>query len=206
MSESVSTNVAGLLLAAGAGRRMGQPKALLRRADGVPVIDAAVGALFDGGCTTVTVVLGAAAGDATALLDDAGWVDDPEVRLVVADNWADGMGASLQAGLESLATSPAEAALITLVDLPDVTGAVHSRVLASASGPGALARATYDGRPGHPVLIGRHHWAGAAAAAEGDRGARSYLDGHECADVSCEDLATGVDLDHPDDPRPTLDQ
>lgn len=202
MSEIVSTEVAGLLLAAGAGRRMGQPKALLRRADGVPVIDEAVGALFDGGCTTVAVVLGAAADAATALLDDAGWVEDPDVQLVIADTWAEGMGASLRAGLESLATSPAEAALITLVDLPDVTGAVHSRVLTSASGPGALARATYDGRPGHPVLIGRDHWAGAAAAAVGDRGARAYLDGHECVDVPCEDLATGLDLDSPEDPRP----
>jgi len=199
-----STTVAGLLLAAGAGRRMGQPKALLRRPDGVPLIDEAVGALFESGCTTVAVVLGAAADEATTLLRDAGWVEDPDVRVVVADHWAEGMGASLRAGLEALTAEDADAALVTLVDLPDVTARVHARVLDAATGRTTLARASYAGRPGHPVLIGREHWAGVAATAVGDRGARDYLDGHGCTHVACEDLATGVDLDNPEDLGPTL--
>lgn len=202
MSRNGSTKVAGLLLAAGAGRRMGQPKALLRRADGVPLIDEAVGALFEGGCTTVAVVLGAAADEAATLLRDAGWAEDPDVRLVVAERWAEGMGASLRAGLDALTAEAADAALVSLVDLPDVTGRVYARVLAAATGPGTLARATYAGRPGHPVLIGRDHWAGVAAVAVGDRGARDYLDAHDAVAVPCEDLATGIDLDNPEDLRP----
>ena len=83
----------GLLLAAGAGTRMGRPKALV---DGW--LTRAVDSLESAGCDGVTVVLGAGADEASALLADAG----VEVRQVVAADWADGMGASLRAGLESL--------------------------------------------------------------------------------------------------------
>ena len=62
----------------------------------------------------------------------------------------------------------------------------------------ALARSTYDGVVGHPVLIGRDHWAGVAATAEGDRGARDYLREHPPVLVECGDLASGVDQDTPD--------
>ena len=192
-------STAGLLLAAGAGRRMGGPKALLRDGHGVPFLDRAVGTLLDGGCDTVTVVLGAAADDARLLLDEAGWTADPAVDVVVAPDWAEGMGASLRTGLSALLAGGATAALVTLVDLPDVDAAVLRRVAAAGSGPGALVRATYAGRPGHPVLIGREHWAGVAATARGDRGAREYLQAHAATSCECGDLATGRDLDRPED-------
>ena len=191
--------VAGLLLAAGAGRRMGGPKALLRDPRGVPYLDRSVGLLLDGGCDRVTVVLGAAAEDARVLLDEAGWSDDPAVDVVVADDWDEGMGASLRTGLRALAAGEADAALVTLVDLPDVDEPVLRRVLGSGSGPSGLVRATYDGQPGHPVLIGRDHWTGVAATAEGDRGARGYFRTHEPVSCECGDLATGRDLDRPED-------
>ena len=53
--------VDGLLLAAGAGSRMGRPKALVRGDDGEPWMVRSVRALTDGGCAQVTVVLGASA-------------------------------------------------------------------------------------------------------------------------------------------------
>ena len=177
---------------------MGQPKALLRDAAGVPYVDRAVGLLLEG-CDTVTVVLGASADEARALLDEAGWTDDPAVDVVVADDWPEGMGASLRTGLSALQDGPGDAALVTLVDLPDVDDAVLRRVLDTASGPTALVRATYDGRPGHPVLLGRDHWAGVVATAEGDRGARTYLAAHEPVACECGDLATGRDVDRPED-------
>ena len=192
-------SVGGLLLAAGAGRRMGGPKALLRDARGVPYLDRGVGVLLDGGCSRVTVVLGAAAADARVLLDEAGWTDDPAVDVVVAPDWDEGMGASLRAGLTALADGECEAAVVTLVDLPDVDDAVLRRVLAAGSGASVLVRATYDGRPGHPVLLGRDHWAGVVAGAEGDQGARVYLAAHEPVACECGDLATGRDLDRPED-------
>src|SRR4051812_48439359 len=98
---------------------MGGPKALLRDPHGVPYLDRTVGLLLDGGCDRVTVVLGASATDARALLDEAGWSADDAVDVVVADDWDEGMGASLRAGLRALGDSDADAALVTLVDLPD---------------------------------------------------------------------------------------
>ncbi len=189
----------GVLLAAGAGRRMGGPKALLRDASGVPFVDRAVGRLLDGGCEGVTVVIGASADEVRALLDEAGWSLDDAVSAVVADEWAEGMGASLRAGLTALATAPVEvtAALVSLVDLPDVGDDVVRRVLGSGAGQDVLARASYDGVAGHPVLLGRGHWPGVVAAVTGDRGARDYLRGRDVKLVECGDLATGRDVDRP---------
>jgi CTP:molybdopterin cytidylyltransferase MocA len=194
--------VDGLLLAAGAGRRMGGPKSLLLDEHGVPFLHRAVRLLVDGGCASVTVVLGASAPVATALLDEADWSRDGVIDVVVAPDWAEGMGASLRAGLRSLAAGNADAALVTLVDLPDVDVPVLRRVLGRGSGRDALVRATYDGRPGHPVLLGRDHWAGVAATAAGDHGARDYLAAHGAAACECGDLATGRDLDRPEDLPP----
>ena len=85
--------------------------------------------------------------------------------------------------------------MVTLVDLPDVTAAVVRRLLDQPDTEDVLARATYDGRPGHPVLLGRAHWAGVLESAAGDRGARDYLATHDVTTVECWDLATGVDVD-----------
>lgn len=191
-------SVLGLLLAAGAGRRMGTPKALLLDERGRSFVTRAVAALRDGGCDEVLVVVGAEAGEVTALLDES-------VPVVVAEDWAEGMGASLRAGLAAAQDTSATSALVTLVDLPDVDAAVVRRVLEQAApGRRALARATYGGVPGHPVLIGRDHWAGVLASAEGDRGARDYLREHPPDLVECGDLATGRDVDTPEHLREEL--
>ena len=158
-------NVHGLLLAAGAGRRYGGPKALV---DGW--LQHALGALADGGCADRTVVLGAESDRVRPLVP-------PDVAVVVADGWAEGMGASLRAGLAHL--SGADAVIVHLVDLPDVGAEVVRRVVAAADDASALARATYDGTPGHPVLLGREHWPGVIASAGGDQGARAYLATHD---------------------------
>jgi CTP:molybdopterin cytidylyltransferase MocA len=147
--------VHGLLLAAGAGRRMGQPKALMHDPDGTSWLVRSIDVLKEGGCEDVTVVLGA---------------------LPYA----------------------ADAVVVSLVDLPDVDAAVVRRVAAAASGSGALARAAYDGVPGHPVLIGSTHWAAVATEVAGDAGARSYLARHDVVLVECGDLATGRDVDRRD--------
>ena len=177
----------GLLLAAGAGTRMGRPKALVSDESG-SWLERGVRVLDDGGCAGVTVVLGARSSEAVSFLDGLG------VDLVIAHDWEAGMSASLVAGLRGM-PGDADAALVMLVDLPDVTAEVVRRLLATDSGPDTLARASYDGRPGHPVLLGRSHWAGVAATATGDRGARDYLDAHGPQLVECGDLATGDDVD-----------
>lgn len=179
----------GLLLAAGAGSRMGRPKALVSDADG-SWLERGVRVLDDGGCSGVTVVLGARSAEAVAFLDGLG------VDVVIAHDWEAGMSASLVAGLRGMPTD-VDGALVLLVDLPDVTSVVVRRVLETGVGPTTLARAAYDGRPGHPVLLGRDHWAGVVASAAGDEGARDYLRAHEHLLVECGDLATGEDVDGP---------
>ncbi|HET8599697.1 MAG TPA: nucleotidyltransferase family protein [Segeticoccus sp.] len=192
--------VAGILLAAGAGRRMGEPKALVRDDHGTPWLLRTLRALHDGGVPDVTVVLGAAVAEARQLLAAA----EVQARSVTATDWSEGMGASLRRGLQALdGQADTDAALVMLVDLPDVGPDVVARVLAAAEqavAEGAparqlLLRARYAGRPGHPVLLGRAHWAGVAALAQGDRGARAYLTAHAAADIECGDLATGRDVD-----------
>lgn len=191
--------VRGLVLAAGSGSRMGRPKALIRpRPDGPTLVERAVDVLVHGGCEEVTVVVGAAADEVVAVLDAA----SREVDVVRCENWSEGMGASLRAGLAAMvARAEVEAVLITLVDLPDVGPAVVRRVLAAAEGElrTQLSRAAYGGVPGHPTLIGRDHWAGVIEVALGDRGARDYFRAHEHRLVECGDLATGRDVDSPAD-------
>ena len=185
----------GLLLAAGGGRRMGVPKALVHDPDGTSWLLRSVQALREGGCREVTVVLGARADEAGALLDGSG------ARLVVAADWAEGLAASLRAGLASLDPTTATLAVVLLVDLPDVGADVIRRVREVANGRvEALARATYSGSPGHPVVIGAAHWQGAIAASTGDAGARGYLAGRAVELVECGDLATGRDRDTPTEP------
>jgi len=190
----------GLLLAAGAGRRMGTPKALLRDGTGITFVVRAVEVLRNGGCDEVSVVVGASAHEVSALLGDA------DVHMVHAHvhahHWDEGMGASLRAGLGDALAGDATCALVSLVDLPDVDERVVRRMLKSRPPDprAALARAAYDGDPGHPVLIGRDHWAGVIASATGDRGARDYLaePEHRPVLVECGDLASGRDVDTPE--------
>ena len=186
--------VSGLLLAAGAGSRMGRPKALVHDDDGRSWLRRSVEVLLAGGCDDVVVVLGAAAPTARTLLpEDLGAVD-----VVEAEAWAEGLSASLRAGLTRLGERDAGAAVVLLVDLPDLVPAVVARLLPLAT-PDALARAAYAGEPGHPVVLGREHWAGVAESTAGDRGARPYLRAHaeQVRLVECADLATGADQDTP---------
>jgi len=194
-------DVAGLVLAAGAGRRMGTPKALLVDADGTSRVAATVEALRRGGCPRVTVVVGAQAEAAGPRAAAAG------ADVLVAERWAEGMGESLREGLAALSAGGARAVLVTLVDLPDVGAEVVRRVLdtwhAEGESADALVRATYGGRPGHPVLLGRQHWTPLAERLSGDVGAGPYLAEHHAGrkviEVSCEDLATGRDVDRPEE-------
>ncbi|MFF5955802.1 nucleotidyltransferase family protein [Streptomyces luteogriseus] len=183
--------VAGLLLAAGGGRRLGgRPKALLPHR-GRPLVEHAVRVLREGGCTTVHVVLGAQADDVRARASLPGCV------LVDNPGWEQGMGSSLRAGLDALTGTGARAALVSLVDQPGIGPEAVARILAAYGGEESLVSAAYDGVRGHPVLFGAAHWAGIAATATGDRGARAYLKEHRPAItlVECGDVARPYDID-----------
>ena len=182
--------VAGLVLAAGRGSRFGRPKALAKDKGGSWLRRAAA-LLLDAGCDRVVVVLGAAADKAVAHLEGL-----PRISAVVAADWDRGLSASLRAGLGALTPSDARVAVVTLVDLPDLHGGVVARLLDRlGTAPDVLGRASYDGRPGHPVLLGRDHWPALFAEVTGDSGAQAYLARQGATQVDCSDLATGADVD-----------
>ncbi|RMB79588.1 NTP transferase domain-containing protein [Streptomyces shenzhenensis] len=190
-NQGNGTPVAGLLLAAGGGRRLGgRPKALLAHR-GRPLVEHAVAVLRAAGCARVHVVLGAAADTVRDRADLSGCV------LVDNPDWAAGMGSSLRAGLGSLAGTGDRAALVSLVDQPGIGAEAVGRVRAAYRDETSLASAAYAGVRGHPVLLGSAHWPGVVAAATGDRGARAYLKAHEEAItlVECGDVARPYDID-----------
>ncbi|KAA0104642.1 NTP transferase domain-containing protein [Mycolicibacterium sp. P1-5] len=172
---------AGVLLAAGAGARYGMPKVLAAQGGW---LRSAVAALSGGGCGDVVVVLGAAI------------VAVPyPARAVVADDWRQGIGSSLQSGLAAI--SHAGYAVILTVDTPDIGADIVGRVIGAArSSPSGIARAVYAGRPGHPVVVARRHWPALQEALHGDEGARRFLAARsDVVAVDCADLATGRDID-----------
>lgn len=181
--------VVGVVLAAGAGTRAGGPKAVRRTAAGVPWLHLVVRRLLDGGCAEVVVVLGASAPAAGALVP-------AEAVPVVCVRWADGLSASLRAGLEATARlrPTAVAVAVTPVDIPDGNPATLRRLLPRLSSD-CLVRATFEGRPGHPVLIGRDHWRPFADSLSGDAGGAGYLRSHGAVPVECGDLESGDDHD-----------
>ncbi|MER6106312.1 nucleotidyltransferase family protein [Streptomyces sp. NPDC001832] len=187
--------VAGLLLAAGGGRRLGgQPKALLEHR-GRPLVEHAVRVLREGGCDRVHVVVGAAAEEVQARADLVG------CTVTVNPEWTEGMGSSLRAGLGALSGTGADAALVLLVDQPGIGAGAVARVRSAYRSRTSLVAASYDGERGHPVLFGADRWADIAAGAVGDQGARAYLRAHRDAItlVECSDVAQAYDIDTVED-------
>ncbi|WP_330441250.1 NTP transferase domain-containing protein [Micromonospora sp. NBC_00821] len=181
---------AGLLLAAGAGRRYGRPKALVEL-DGVPLVRRGITLLSDGGCRPVHVVLGAGADQMPDL---------PGAVLVRHDRWFDGLGSSLLKGLASLPAA-APAAVVVLVDQPLLSPIAVRRVRAAYADGAVIAVATYAGRRGHPILLTRRTWPLLNGYAVGDRGARDLLRDRPdlVVEVPCDDVGSPVDVDTPAD-------
>jgi CTP:molybdopterin cytidylyltransferase MocA len=182
--------VAALVLAAGGGRRYGMPKALVEYGGSLLVERAVRTAAAV--CDPVLVVLGAQAVDVWRTADLSG------ATVLANRDWETGMASSLRTGLDGLRGWPGrvDAVLVLLVDMPGMTPAALAR-MAEHAAPDALAVPTYDGVRGHPVLLGREHWAGVAASATGDEGARAYLAAHPVTEVDCTGLADPTDLDVP---------
>jgi CTP:molybdopterin cytidylyltransferase MocA len=175
--------VAGILLAAGEGSRLGQPKALVELG-GEPLARRGVALLRQGGAAPIVVVTGAVA------------VDLPGVLAVYNPDWRSGMGSSLAAGLAAVPDS-CHAAVIALVDQPLVGPEAVRRLIAAHAGGASIAVAAYHGQPRNPVLLAREHWAGVIALAVGDAGARPFLRAHPglVTSVECGDTGRPDDLD-----------
>jgi molybdenum cofactor cytidylyltransferase len=177
--------IAGLVLAAGAGRRFGAESKLLADFRGRPLVEHAIGAMTAvPELERVVVVLGSRSGELMAA------VDFGRAEPVVCTDWEAGQAASLRCGLA--AVTEAERVIVTLGDEPALTPVAIARFLAQPGG----ARAVYHGRPGHPVVLGPDQLA-AVHALRGDEGARSLLQGGP--QIECSDLCRPHDVDTRED-------
>jgi CTP:molybdopterin cytidylyltransferase MocA len=183
----MAADVAGILLAAGEGSRLGQPKALVDVA-GQPLAARGVELLRAGGAAPVIVVTGAAA------------VDLAGVITVHNPRWRTGMGSSLAAGLATVPDS-CTAAVIALVDQPLVGTESVSRLIAAHRAGAGVVVAAYDGQPRNPVLLARQHWPEVIELATGDSGARQFLRARPdlVTLVECGDTGRPDDIDTPAD-------
>ncbi|WP_350003024.1 nicotine blue oxidoreductase [Pseudarthrobacter sp. WHRI 8279] len=202
MRNTKGARTTGVVLAAGAGTRLGRgPKALLPYR-GRPLVESVAAALLDGGCREVVVVLGAGAGDVQA----AAGLD--RCRIVVNQDWRSGMGSSLLLG--NATADARDHLMVSLVDQPGVTAATVRRLLA-AHRPGRVTAAAYDGgaaategggghRRGHPLVIDSALRQAVADTVAGDAGARAFLRAHPdlVDEVDCSDLSSGLDVDAPE--------
>jgi nicotine blue oxidoreductase len=175
--------VAGLVLAAGAGRRFGRPKALVEY-QGERLVDRAVRLLETGGCEPVFVVAGAA----PLVVQGATVVENP--------GWDEGMGSSVRVGLDALA-GLADAVVIVPVDTPWIGPDAVRRLISARA---QVATATYGGRRGHPVLLAAEHWPAVRETAVGDVGARAFLAANPAliTPVACDGTGRPDDVDTPD--------
>jgi CTP:molybdopterin cytidylyltransferase MocA len=177
---------AGIVLSAGSGTRFGTSTTtkLLAELGGRPLLEHAVRAQ----CAVpelerVVVVLGAAAHEVRAR------VSLGRAEAVVCEDWADGQSASLRSGVDAL--DGADRVIVTLGDAPLITPEVIRLFLDQPGG----TRATYDGRPGHPVVLGPEQLA-AVSRLRGDEGARRLLSGARM--IECGQLCAGIDIDTPE--------
>jgi CTP:molybdopterin cytidylyltransferase MocA len=221
----VDTRVAGILLAAGEGSRLGRPKALVEFG-GRTLAERGVAMLKAAGADPIVLVTGAAR------------VSVAGARTVRNLDWRTGMGSSLAAGLSALETVEREAAdrgvlrqepidwavvdrkarrltarpaaappeliaaaVIALADQPLVGSAAVARLIAAFAAGSPVAVAAYGGKPRNPVLIGREHWDAAVDMAVGDIGARPFLRARPelVTLVECADTGSPFDIDTPQD-------
>jgi CTP:molybdopterin cytidylyltransferase MocA len=177
--------ITGLVLAAGAGRRLGRPKAEVVLG-GVRLIDRAVQTLLAGGCQQVV-----------AVVRSEGITVDGAIAVVnpAAD---DGMGSSLRTGLAALPDGT-EAVVVTLVDLPDIAPTEIRSMIGWYRNGASILVIRRDGVRSHPVLIARRWFNAFAGAAHDDQGGRAFFAQH-WDDVDFLDLPNAItDIDTPED-------
>lgn len=185
-AEGAGSGIGGLVLAAGASRRFGAQKQLADL-DGVPMLEHSLRTMRSAPVGRVVVVLGSAADEILARVNLHG--ADP----IVCRRWEEGQSASLACGLAELADC--EAVVVTLGDQPRVSPDAIRRVIGRRNGALAI-RATYNGNPGHPVLLEQALFE-PLRDVTGDKGARNLLLSVAVHDIPCDDLGGGEDVDTP---------
>jgi CTP:molybdopterin cytidylyltransferase MocA len=190
----VKKNAAGIVLAAGEGRRFGGPKALVRLS-GVSLVERAASVLQEGGCQPVIVVLGAGADEVEQDCDLQG------ANVVRNEAWQTGIASSLLIGLDAAERAGAEAAVVLHADQPLVTAALIARLIAAWREEDKSVIACFVGEPVSPTLIDGRRWGEIRSSVVGDRGAKEVLlrEPALVALIDCDDVGDPRDVDSPED-------
>ncbi len=192
---AVSPTVAAIVLAAGASRRLGQPKQSVSYG-GETLLERAIRLARDAGAAPLVVVLGA--GEklirASVAMGDA--------ICVINENWEQGIASSIHAGLGTFdaGTAGAAGALIMSCDQPRLT-ADHLRALLrefAVGGADSIVASAYACVVGIPAVFPRCAFPNLFAL-RGDKGARALLVDPPCALVSIAFDGGEVDIDRPED-------
>jgi molybdenum cofactor cytidylyltransferase len=186
-SEMKDSGTAAIVLAAGASTRMGTAKQLLRL-DGRPLLEHVLDSVRASSVTEIILVLGS---EARAIEQE---IDTENVRVVINENYRQGIGTSLKAGLASV-DAHAEAALIALADQPFVRSTTLDRLIAEhRAGKAEIVIPTYRGFRGNPVLLDRSVFS-EVMALTGDVGCRAIFGDHTQGIVKVEVDDAGILLD-----------
>lgn len=195
--------IAGIVLAAGASSRMGQPKAALPLGrHGGTVLSYGVASLLAAGVPRVVVVAGAhVEAVRRALL-----IQHPSVVVVEHGRWQDGQLSSFLCGLDAIDQPTLEAVLMTLVDVPLVAPDTTRRLMhAWRDHRSAIVRPARGETHGHPVLFDRRVF-DALRRADPAHGAKPvvHAHAHDLVNLPVEDEGAFLDLDTPDDYQQVL--
>ncbi len=190
--------VAAVVLAAGAGERIGRPKALLDWR-GRPFVRHVAETALQAGCAPVIVVVGA---ETTAVREAVGGLP---VQVVENPHWQAGQGTSVAAGAAALPPETG-AALFLLVDQPHVPlsllralRAEHARTL------GPLIAPFVDGRRANPVLFDRRTFPDLRAL-RGEHGGRALFSRYRLRYLPWHDRSLLLDVDTPEDYRRLVEE
>lgn len=183
--------IAGLILAAGESSRLGRPKQLVKY-KGNSLLNHAINTLLETGINDVFVVLGANRNRIASSIHSS------EVITIYNDQWRDGMGSSLSAGIRALEfDDQIEAVLVILSDQPKITAAHYNALVSSSKEKEQIVCSAYDGAIGVPAIFPRSCFRDLKALT-GDKGARPVIDSYENKiSIPCADC--GIDIDTPDD-------
>ncbi|MEO6806591.1 MAG: nucleotidyltransferase family protein [Edaphobacter sp.] len=173
--------IGAVVLAAGASKRLGEPKQLVRLGEET-LLERAVRVAWEAGCSPVIVVVGADHTNvlARSVLGDA--------VTVINDQWEEGMASSIRLGVRALgiAAQDAEGLVLMTCDQPAVTAKHLSRLMQSAE----VTASRYAGRSGVPAFFPAEYF-DQLMRLEGDAGARELL-----AEARYEELQNGeLDVD-----------
>ena len=192
-SPPAEAKVAGIILAAGASRRMGSANKLLASIAGKPLVRHAVESFVATSLSPIIVVVGYESDKVAAALEGL------PVQLVFNPDHATGQGSSVGVGVEALDNNVTDA-MIGLGDMPLLPSALLDSLIHTHIGrEGHACNITipaFEGQRGNPVLWGKTFFPELITLA-GDRGGRQLLNDHKAAQhlIACDHSSVLRDVD-----------